>query len=308
LDHQKAIPLLPDLLADRVEEPEASAAWAHVAECVLCRSVLTTVHEMRAAIAAEGRRLFTRHPSSAEIVRFSIGEPRPGGEDAAGMEQHLKQCEACRNEVDLVKRADYETRLDSPRPLLLSNLFAGLWPQLPRLAPALAAIALVLAFPAYRGFVAYPSLETAYRNAEREVSGLRSEGEQLRRELAARPPAADPWIGVVRLLVLGPTTRAGEPLPIVELAAGQPYQPIVIEHRPFDAGEQQAMVEITVSGDAQGTVWRVERDARSLWDPALSAMVLLVPKSALEPGIHKVQVRRQGQVRFEARFEVRTGS
>lgn len=300
------MPLLSDLLADRVEEPEASAAWAHVAECGICRSVLTTVHEVRAAVASEKERLFSRHPSPAEIVRYSTGDLASDTASTVQMEHHLRECDTCRTEVDLVKNADQATRLDARKPRLEWRLFTEWWPQMPRLVPAMAGIMLLLAYPAYRGMVAYPSLERAYQDSQGEAARLESEGVQLRRELADRPAAAA-WTGGVRLLVLGPTTRAVEAPPIVVLAAGQPYLPMVIEHRPFDVGERETPVEIVIRRTADGVdAWRLERSAQELWDPTLNAMVVLVPASVLESGTYRVQMRRQGTLRFDADFDVRT--
>lgn len=306
MNHQEAVPLLSDLLADRVEEPGASAAWAHVAECPECRQVLTTLHEVRAAVAAEGRRLFSRHPSTDEIVRFAVGDPPLGDGDAVRMEHHLKACTECRNEVELTRRADEATRSESPRGVLDKNPFAGWWPRLaPALTPALAALALVLAFPAYRGFVNYPSLERAFETSQQDAKGLKEEGDRLRSELAARPSVPEPWSGAVRLLVLRPAIRGADSAPVVELAKGQPYQPVVIEQKVFPGNRPAGSLEVVVTRVSDGVeTWRAERETAALWDPALSSLVLLVPTSALGPGLHRIQVVREGEIRFESEFDV----
>jgi hypothetical protein len=269
--------------------------------------VVTTLHEVRTAVAAEGGRMFARHPSAVEIVRYST-EPPGDPVSAAQMEHHLRECASCRTEVTLVREAESATRREPVKPFFekVREMTTGWWPKVPALVPAMAALLVLLAFPAYRGFVDYPTLEQAYRDSQGETSRLQSEGNQLRQELEGRPAAPVAWSGAVRLLVLGPTTRAGESLPIVALAAGQPYQPVVIEHRPFESSDTNAMVEILIRRISDGAnVWSVERDARTLWDSTLNSMVLLVPASVLEPGEHRLEIRRQGALRFQSGFEVK---
>lgn len=173
-------------------------------------------------------------------------------------------------------------------------------------APALAIAVALLAYPAYRGIVAYPELERSHGVMTHDLARLQSEQHELRGELARRvnEPKTQSWAGPMRLLFLPATTRGTTSEPAVEHASGRIYQPIVVQHRPFAGERPEGMIEVSVLRGSDEKVWSEQRPVSDWWDSAHASLVLLVPASVLEPGRYRLEIRRDGEPSYASAFTV----
>jgi len=303
VNHENTFPLLSDLLAGAVPEPEAAGAWAHVADCEECRNALTAAHRVRSAIAREGAGIFSEHPSSHDIVRWAQADEELPIAEVARIGNHVRSCETCRREVDLTRRADADT-LGEPRERA-SGWWTSPWRWTdPRLAmvPALAALAL-LAYPAYRGLVTVRELEHEKATTARDLAAARQQL-HARTAVAAAPRAApEAWAGPVRLLYLPATARGERTTPAVVIREGQRYQPIVAEHRPFEGDSPTGAIEMVIlKGDTP--VWREQQPVEQVWDASQSSVVVLAPAPLLEAGEYRFEIRRNHVVTYQSAFRV----
>ena len=306
MEHETVAPLLSDLMTAQLDAARASSAWAHVAACDGCQAVLKAMRQVRDAIAAEGEAVFSAHPSSDDIVRFALADPELPTHVLARIGTHLRLCGSCRAEVDLTRRADsgapewwrpFWSPIEALGSALVRLTVPSAWS---RLAPALAALVLVLAYPAYQGAVRLPAATRATERAQQEAGALRSEQQGLKSALGKSREELQrfsSWGGGARLLYLSGPTRGESSAPRVSLGEGQPYQPIVVDWRPgtIDAGGPPHGVEVRLVGRVDRTpVWKHQAPVSDLWDPAQQALVLLVPTALLEPGDYRLEVQESG--------------
>jgi len=298
MNHRDVVPLLSDLLSNQVAEPQATEAWGHVASCAECRQAVTAMHEVRAALARRGAEVFDAHPTSREIVEFALDDPGLTPEVRARVEGHLAECPACSEEVLITRRAEAATKSGKGPVSLPGGAIA--W-----LAPALAAVVVALAFPAYVGLIRHPEAVRTQEATRRNLDQLKSEQSLLIRELSARR-LADPG-GPVRLLVLPATTRGEERVPTVRLSPGQAWQPVIIQHRPF-AGPVTGVARAELVRELDGAVvWRTELRVAEAWDEEFGSLTLLVPAFNLDAGAYQLTLDGPGVEPYQGRFQVVRG-
>jgi hypothetical protein len=298
MTHRDVMPLLSDLLTNQIGEPDATAAWTHVASCIECRQAVTAMHEVRAAVARGGVHLFEAHPTSQEIVLFALNDPTLSDDERNTIEAHIAECPTCSDEVLLTRRAESATRSGPGGPISVPGGLVA-W-----LAPALAAVIVMLAFPAFVGLVRYPGLVREHQRVGSEIEGLRAEQSETLKEQTARDPLA--LGGAVRVLFLPATTRGAESIPVVEQLPGQAWQPVIIQHRPFADATPSGHASVEVTREPSGTVvWRERVAIVQAWDSALGAVTLMIPTAGLDPGVFRIALSGEGIVGYESRFEVR---
>ena len=308
MNHLEARALLSDLLAGQLDDAGATGAWEHIAGCPECREVLPVVFQVRSAVAIRGPAVFSPHPPAETLVQFALADRELPIPDVARIGRHVRDCAACNRAVEITRDADAATASWYSAPFMVNpgRAFA----RIPRAAlvfvPALAILVLLLAYPAYRGIVRYPELRRTHAAAARDLARLESEEQKLRAELARRsaPVAARAWAGPTRLLFLPATMRGTAAVPGVALGPDQLYQPIVVQHRPFDGNVPTGIVTVRLLRPSGETVWSEKRPVADLWDPSHSALVLLVPAAPLEPGGYRLEVVRGSETRYQAAFTV----
>lgn len=84
---------LPWFLHGGLTADERSEIVAHLASCAACRQALDATREAAAIFAA--------HPPAAALVDYALGLPLDFGSREL-LERHLGQCDACREELELV--------------------------------------------------------------------------------------------------------------------------------------------------------------------------------------------------------------
>ena len=302
MNHLETSAVLTDLLALRLEGPAAAEAWQHVASCRECQDVVTAMHMVRSAIATGGAEAFSPHPASDDLVRYALIDPELSTPALARIGAHVLGCEECGRAAELTRRAEAATRHEPGRFMLP---WSGLhWPRwAPVLVPALGALAVALAFPAWQGAVGYPELARRSAAIEQEAAILKDETRSLRASLAGRASEATST-GPVRLLYLPPATRGESSVARLTLFPGQAFQPVVIQHRPFEGAAPNGRVEIRVIRESNGaTTWHEERAVTDLWDAAQSAMVLLLPARDLSPGRYRLEILSAGTLRYATTFD-----
>lgn len=299
MTHRDVIPLLPDLMEARLDEGLAGPAWAHVAACVECRQAITAMYQVGRAVADVGAAVFATHPSSHDLVRFALVDPDLTTPELARLGDHVRGCDECRDAVALTRDAERATARGGFARLLDAPVVR----RAAALAPALAAVA-ILAYPAWMGLARYPEAARAHRESAARVATLESTQRELSAALDART-RADASAGPARLLYLPGAVRGTEPAVEVALDPAQRWQPIVIQHRPFE-GAPRGTVEIRIGPAGEAPAWRESRDAAAFWDPEHEALVALVPASALRTGVSRLEVRHDGTLTYAAEFRVRS--
>ncbi len=302
MNHEEARTILSDLLAGQLEDEEAASAWEHVATCIECRQVLPVVFQVRSAVAIRGPEVFSAHPPAEDIVLFATADPELSTPALARIGSHVRGCPDCLGAVELTRRADAATG-PSRKPV---RDVARVPRSVLMFAPGLAIVVALLAYPAYRGIVAYPQLQRSHGVMTRDLARLESEQRELRGELARRvnERKTQSWAGPMRLLFLPATTRGTPSEPVVEHATGRLYQPIVIQHRPFEGDRPEGTIEVSVLGGGGEKVWSEQRPVSDWWDSAHASLVLLVPASVLEPGRYRLEIRREGEPIYASAFTV----
>lgn len=170
-DHEDSSTQLTDLLAGRLSGERAAAAWAHLGTCPDCQAVASVIHRVREAVGPAAQEIAAEHPRSEDLVAFALGDVETALDVLARVRIHLDGCAECRRAVALTRGAEART---GRGPDWIAGVLDRLraWWTAPRLAPALAVVAVLLAYPAWVGLVRHPSLTR--------------EAEQMRRDLAAR--------------------------------------------------------------------------------------------------------------------------
>lgn len=313
MNHETVVPLLSDFVSGRLDAAVAAEVQAHLAACSECGEVASTLDVVRREAAAHGAPLFDEHPSSGALAEYAFADDRLDTRELARIGEHARSCPTCRHEVEVTRR----THADSAAwwRAAIRGLFA---PRAPApwggLGPALAAITLVLAYPAYLGLVQVPALRDAQRRTLAEISTLRERETQLRATLESvesRLQDLASWGGGVSLLFLPASQRGGgAEIPEIRLHPGQPFQPILIDYDLGDPDEwpPSAAIAFVVRRLPKGTeVWRHETTVEAAWDPASEGVSLLAPAGALVSGEYRLEFRRAGAAEpdYLARFRVR---
>jgi hypothetical protein len=277
VEHDEALQRLSDWAEGRMPREELDALEFHLARCEACREVSATVREIVTHARPEDVALFTPHPSSDRIAGYAD----PAGlsiAERAEIHDHVRICPTCRAEVGLVRRAleaRSPRRLRFPSGRLVEALSGTRW-----LAPALAGLTLIMAYPAYLG-----------------VFGERG------------APATSEGSGAIALVVRATTRDAGTIPSITE--PPRALVPILVDldlSGWFETPETSASrIEIRLAREGQvEPVWSTAIEARAVWDPANRVVTLLVPSATLPAGSYVLSLRSRdpGAHEFEGAFRV----
>lgn len=289
MEHREAAPLLIDHVRGRLEGEAGRAMESHVMTCAECRGVAETIRRVDAEIATHGAALFERHPSADDLARYGLASESLPTEILARLGGHVNACPTCRRELELAKRAaapSLATAL-AGRARGVAAEGAGGW-----LKPALAAAAILLAWPAWQGLVETPALRRQVEQTRAELHAAR----ERERESASRPAAPEMAGSAGRILLLGGTTRAAGDGPSMTPAAGQAVLPLLVDLESAPellaaSGDLEARIVPAAGGEPAFTL---RAPAATLRDPATRTLTLLVPTARLAPGAWRLEVRRAG--------------
>lgn len=309
MDHKTTMTLLGDAVSDRLSEADAQAVEAHVATCDECESVFATMQGVSHEVAAQGRALFTPHPTPDDLVSFAMGSPQLGPDRRTGVDAHVRACPSCTAEMALARdtdrhahRAWWQSVVDvvTTRP---SRAWAAL-------GPACAALAILLAFPAYQGVMQVPALHGRVESARQQIATLENTTAGLRERLriaqqsTIRPPAT-PTGGAARLLYLTGMHR-GAGTPPVQYAPQQAFIPLALAcDAQAAASRPSTAVQVRIVRQDTGTVaWTYAGRLGEVWDPSTQVVSLLVPAAALGTGEFRAEVRfgREREPGFTSSF------
>jgi hypothetical protein len=307
LDHETTAPLLSDLLAGRLAPDRSGEAWSHVGTCPDCRSVTTTMHQVRQAAAGYRGTAWGEHPRAEDLVDYALDDDELSGTARAQVDDHLRTCRSCLRHIKLTREAHLSVLSQAGGTRFADRLFS---PTL-AWAAALVMIALLggLALPAYRGLVALPEAQRARQDLAREMRSLRHEERVLRDALQAHEEERSRLQsggGAVPLLYLGDTARGPGASPSVALRSGQLFQPIVLDTELALSSQQEVALALRRLPDG-AEAWSHRATWGQLWDPDSRALTLLVPTAVLSPGEYRLDLRQPGRTQplFAARFWVR---
>lgn len=302
MEHESVAPILTDLVAGRLDAGPARSGWTHVAGCRECQEVLATLHELRRHAAGV---LPGTHPAPEALVRHALRDPALAPDEAASIERHLDSCPGCARERALTMRAHRDAGRGWSG---IASRIRVPHARLPRevLAPAMAALAAVVAVSAWWVLIEAPRLRGPNDDARRELETLRRDHEALRAEMRTLrdgPSDRGAWRGIARILVLGPPRRGAASAPAVEIVPGQPFLPVLIDHDPRAAGRDSIAVRVLrqLGGEI---VWQETARATDLWDAGQSTISLLMPAAPLTPGDYRLELGPATEPEFSRRFAV----
>ena len=212
MTHEQAMPLVSDWARGALDADRARAVESHVSQCLECQASAVAARGLH----AEAARLVhtpSAHPSSDALAEY-VNDPHAASITAlARIGAHVRACPACREDVALMRAAS--------RPAWWRAVLSA-W-EMPGgrarwLQPALAACALLLALPAWRGLVELPRERAALEQRVLQAEQARVRAEARVRDLA---PASMPAIrgGGVAALVLQGVARNATALPTLKLLA-----------------------------------------------------------------------------------------
>ena len=156
-------------------------------------------------------------------------------------------------------------------------------------------------------------MSSAGERAATETEDLRRHELDLRRALKAadrRREELSGWGGGVQALILSGTKRgAAAGPPTVEVRAGQPSLPILIDYVPSRLARSVAPAEVEIAilqEPADSIAWSYRAPLSEVWGPANQTLSLLVPTTSLPAGAYRLEVRTAGEAAppFVARFAV----
>ncbi len=289
MDHDKAAGLVSDWVGGALEPAIAEGVALHVASCAECRLAADGARalwaEAKRAQGAPGE-----HPIPDQLARYIALPSDLASRELALVGGHLRSCDACRQEVILMRDALAPSALRSWRAAL-----AGL-PSIPRaLQPVIAVVAIALVLPAWNGLVVAP----------RELADARlrlsAAEESLARVDPVSPPALSLPGGGAAVLVLRGATRAASSVPIVRLRAGQSMLALLLDVTP-----PLGPLTVRVLRADGAIAWSSSGPREEFWDEANQLVGLMVPVQALAPGRYRVELLAAAEAPavLTAEFEV----
>lgn len=295
LTHNEARLVLTEYAHGRLDSQGAHALEGHVAACVECRGALAALRALERELAEHGEAALSEHPVPEKLVRFAVNSSRIAVPELARLAAHVRACPTCEREVELTRGADaWRAPWWRSFARAWQEAQAGPWGML---APAMAVIALVLAWPAWLGVRELPNVRRAQETATHDAAQLQREVVSLREVVQANDAAAS-WSGGARALAF-PALRRGVPPepPELRVVPGQPHVPVYVAFDPRDAGDPAALAIVILRAGTPGEVFQLEGAAADLWDPAVQGLSLLLPARVLEPGDFRLEVRVPGEER-----------
>ena len=292
VEHQTATRLLTDIARGRLDPAGHAAVQAHVSGCAACEDLLHLARDLREESLAAGRGMFLAHPSAGVLVDFALGLPVFAQAD---VDSHVATCPTCSRELSLTRQASHRARApwwETARALWFTPGSAP-WRMF---AASAAVVAIVLAYPAYQGMVAVPSLRQSQERLVVERDQARARGEDLARQVqeaqTSHGAGAPAWTGGVNMLVLAGTSRdADAELPRLSLRAGQTVQPVLAGFDLTRGGRLQRTIVVAIRPVASPTsVWTHRCTAREVWDAPNQIVSVLVPASVLTKGNYELTI------------------
>lgn len=261
------VPLLHDYHLGRLDRPRHAEVEAALAASSELRELSRTYWLLSAVIREQART--ADHPSADEIVQLALGPDQIDDESQARLSQHLDSCQSCADQLNRTRQAAASIRqrpqLGGTGPAPVRSGFRG-----GGLLAAVAAVLLaaVLAYPAYVGLVRYPA--------------ARNEAAALAEQLA----------GPVDLQLLVSGARDGAELPVVELAADQPYVAlgIDVDIPPRLADTDMLRIETSMADGSPVLLGELTAARARQQIAAAGVVTLLVPRVSLEPGRQTLRV------------------
>jgi hypothetical protein len=325
--HDEAILLLTDCLEGRLEGAVRPAVLEHLAACSECQALAETY-----ALLEWGR---AWHPPSAGIVGFALGVDPPAGDATARVEDHLRRCERCTEEVRLIRAAeeaaveeaaaaDADAAADAAariatgaddRPAVRGGDATAMMSNVRRwrfVAVAAVTMCAVLSYPAYIGLSRIPRLDAEVGRLESRLAAMTENLEDTRRAAEAALQAAERaragWPGIVPVQTLLASTRGtGAPQRLIAIP-GQSHLLVAIEAPLPPRGGEGAYV-FEVLGGGGSIVWATQVGADDLRRRLAGSPegVLAIPVDRIPEGICRMRLRRVGtspETVFEIAFEV----
>ena len=272
MDHEAASLQLSEWVARRLPREAAAEVAAHVEDCAECRALTETLVSVLGEVAEHGAALWSPHPVALDLARFVGGGVGLETDEFARIGAHVRACPACSTEARLAREAQAPSAWRS----------VGAW--LPEIVDrrslaglAFAALAVVLAYPAYLGLVEYPRARglAAHSGPQRDgVAGAPvptlPTGSALNATVAGGPAAV--------LMLTGESRGATYGIPVARLRAGQAQLSLLIDAAP----PRRDPVEIELRDRAGTLVWHARARAAELWDEQQRVTSLAIPVSALK--------------------------
>lgn len=295
MTHEQAVPLVSDWARGALDAGRSRAVEEHVLSCGECQAAAEAAVGLHAE-AARLARTPSAHPSPDTLAAY-VCDPQAASIIALAMiGAHVRACDSCGQDVALMREASRPAWLRTVHAAWEGPGSGGRW-----LRPTLAACALLLLFPAWRGLVELPRERAAYEQRVQDAEQARELAEGKLRGLAPHPTPPIRGGGVAALVLQGVARDAGA-LPTLRLRPGQPLQPVLLDVSP-PPGE----VRVTLLRANGSVAWTAVGPREEYWDDANRLTGLLIPTGVLLPGEYRIEVRagRDPTPFFTSRFGVK---
>lgn len=273
MDHESASLLLSECVAGKLTGPTAAEVAAHVQECSECGALAETLAAVRGEVAEHGQALWLPHPPALDLARFASDDRSMSTADFALIGAHVRACPACGTETRLAREAQV--------PSAWRWLRAWLPEFMDRRALAVvafAALAVVLAYPAYIGLVEYP------RAVSRSSHGTTAAPVPNSPSSVSGGPAAV-------LILTGESRGAASVVPLARLRAGQTQLALLIDAAPPNGDP----LELELRNRAGQLLWHARAQGAELWDAQQHVMSLAIPVVALVGGEFVLSIGASGR-------------
>jgi hypothetical protein len=271
MDHEAASLLLSDWVAHKLTGEIAATVAEHVANCAECRSLGETLVAVRGEVAEHGQALWSPHPSALDLTRFVTGDDPLETDEYARVGAHLRACPACGMEAHLAREAQLPSAWRWLRAWLPEFMGRRAVPGV-----AFAALAVMLAYPAYLGLVEYPrQLRLAPQSGGESAGGTHASG--TRPAEISTPTAAEIGGPAAVLILTGEARGGASVLPVARLRVGQTQLSVLIDAAP----PKLDPVEIELRDQAGRLVWHIRARGAELWDERQHVMSLAIPVAGL---------------------------
>ena len=291
MDGHAAYDELADFVAGSLPAATNERLLLHFSLCSECRQRLALMRRL-AGLPAENAAgpIESAHVPSEWLAELSLHPDQFDQRRRELVLQHLRECVDCRADYDLA-RGPSVVRSPDAEPQESRGGFSryGSWPAL-----AAAAVLVLLAYPSYLGLARYPVMR-------RELLATQSKLEHAR-EAAGPPRTLEPPAttvgdagagGAAAVLALAGTMRGSAGRRVYVPRTGQAFLPLQLDcdlSPARFAGENPNVIVSIVDSESLRDLWSFQRPAAGLWDSDNRCVSLLVPVSALRPGVLAITV------------------